>query len=541
MLQTTLALVPDRVYLRYMQLRHYQIKAVEEIRKYYRQGVRKVLLHLATGGGKTATFCDMVELAAANGKRCLVVVRGVKLIEQASERLTREGVKHGILQGQNSRDSFLPVLVCSIDTLYRRREVPDADFIVIDEAHHTGGAGYKWFIDQYPKAYFLPVSATPHLKQGMRHVADAVVYPISIAELISEGFLVSSRTFVGITPKLDGCKINSTGDFDEGELSQIMSTDTMAGDPVKQYRKLAHKKKALLFAVTIEHSKLLVDRFRADGYNIEHIDAKTPQKERNRIINLLRDGHIDIISNVGVLHTGFDLPALECIIIARPTMSYNLHIQILGRGTRPYPGKSHFLVLDCAGNTKRHGFIEDEEICDLEGSKPRQVSTVECQFCKFIYSIKKENCPECGATNEYYVPPEVREAEARRQAEIADVEMVELKKSLMVEAEMTKLIEKAKKKGYKKGWIYMRLADLFGQEVAKKLWESKIKRMKPWPLRDQPTPNSSGQSSTTSTNQGSASSGSTTPGSSERRMVGSSSLEWSDHQTLSGLLDRGSF
>lgn len=475
-----------------------------------------MLLHLATGGGKTLTFCTIIKMSAAKGKRCLVVVRGVKLIEQASERLTREGVEHGILRGSDSRDTYMPVLVCSIDTLFRRKYAPEADLIVIDEAHQTGGAGYAWFLSQYPDAYLLPVSATPHLKKGMKHVADVVVYPTSILKLIEEGYLVESKTFVGVEPDLSDVSIASTGDFKEDELAQKMQETTLLGIPAKKYQELAHKQKALLFAVNVEHSRKLIGQFESLGYKAMHVDAKTPIHKRNEIIDKLRTGEIDVICNVGILHTGFDLPELTCLILARPTMSYNLHIQMLGRGTRPAPGKKYFTVIDCAANTKRHGFIEEEEICNLDGAKLKPPRTTNCHVCSFVYPVRRETCPNCGAENPLYVPP-TRNNEAGRHTETKEAAMVELRRGRVrtgPEAQIDRWVAKAKEKGYKKGWIFNKAKEKYGEAKAKELWNKEVKHLRAWPVKErqgQATRNSSRQSSTSSTSQGSVSSGQTTP------------------------------
>lgn len=534
-----------------MQLRHYQEKAIEEIRKSYQQGYRKVLLHLATGGGKTATFCQMIKMASEKGKRCLVVVRGVKLIEQASERLTRDGVEHGVMQGPKSYGLHLPVVVCSIDTLYRRKEVPDADFIVIDEAHQTGGRGYKWFIDQYPRAYFLPVSATPHLKKGMRHVAEKVVYPISIEQLIEEGYLVGSKTYIGHDPDLSEVNVNSTGEFDETQLAEVMCSAALSGVPSKNYRRLADKKKALVFAVNIAHSRRLAEEFEGEGYRIDHIDAKTPIDKRNEILGKLKNGDLDLVTNVGILHTGFDLPALECIILARPTMSYNLHIQMLGRGTRPAPGKEFFTVIDCAGNTRRHGFIEDEEICEIDGKKLKKGSTVNCECsndhrtdkgeiipekapCTLIYSIDQKVCPACGCENLHYVPKTNPFADSApekvRNTITVESEMEEYKRG--IQSDTDRLIKIAKNQGYKKGWIYNKLREKYGEAEASEVWESRIKRMKVWKLRDQTIQNLSPPSFTSSTSRENASFGQITPGLSKTSKAGSYATAWWARQTL---------
>lgn len=463
-----------------MQPRSYQIDALNAIRSLYIKGIKRVLLHLATGAGKTFTFCTMLKQAYEKGTPSLVVVRGVKLIEQASLRLQAEGVPHGIYQGSNSRGHHHIIQVCSIDTLYRKRIAPPANFVVIDEAHQTAGEGYKWLLQHYAHSFILGVSATPHLQKGLHHIADAVVYPISILELMLAKFLVSPKYYGCDNPDLSGVQIQK-GEFNEKQLEIVMRKNAIKGNIPAHYRKYADGRPTLMYCCTIAHSKLIVAQLKDTGIPALHIDAQSPDHIRQAAIDDLTAGRIKILSNVGVLTTGFDCPPVSCIILARPTMSYNLHIQIIGRGTRPYPGKDDFIVLDHAGNCLRHGPIEDEQPASLDarpkkqGPPPAERMTV-CHACDFMYNPSCNACPACGREN-----PNAPD----RNPKIEDGNLIELF-SENVDRYFNRLKLIAKQRSYKKWWIMHQLTTKFGEELAQK-YQQKIYKMHQWPITPIPS------------------------------------------------------
>lgn len=474
-------------------LRDYQTEALDQVRAHYRAGRRRVLLHLATGGGKTATFCELLKKAYEKSTPSLVAVRGRKLIDQASARLEREGVPHGIIMSGRDMGHHELVRVCSIDTLYRRRIAPPADFIVIDEAHQTGGEGYRWFLDQYPEAFLLPVTATPHLKRGLRHVADEVVYPISASELTARGFLVPLRYFAPETPNLED--ISTSGDDYNGkELGEKMRETALSGGIVTHYQRLAAGKRALLFAVDVAHSRQLLGQLQAAGIPAAHVDANTPDAERAAAIARLERGEIKVLSNVGVLTTGVDIPACEAIIMARPTKSYNLWIQMIGRATRPCASiaKTQALILDHAGNVAAHGFLEHERPCMLDGAQklsPPPVS--QCGACCAWFpptdAVKrdgKRHCPACGAE----LVAEERDAARRTEVDEAK-ELIEYLAEPW-ENELNQLIATAIKRNMKKGFVWHKIQEKYGDEIGKKAWQ-RLRKMPEWFNEEKRTQSSS--------------------------------------------------
>lgn len=467
-------------------LRPYQQDALDQIRDHFLNGHKKVLLHLATGGGKTLIFCNILKAAKEKGTKAMMVVRGRKLIQQASMRLDREGVDHGVIMAGHWRNRPNQLVqLASIDTLYARRDkiqIPDCSLLVLDEAHFAIGDSFLWLINRLPNAYFLPVTATPHVKEGLRHIADTVVYPISIRELIAQKFLVAPKYFIPTKVNLADVKVdNRTGDYIVSQLSTAMENPTLYGDMVDSYTKHALNQPALIFCVSVAHSKAVAELFNQRGITAEHVDANCTDKERNDAIGRLESGATRIITNVGILTTGVDIPCVRCIILARPTKSYNLYIQILGRGTRPYPGKNEFVVLDHANAVEEHGFIENERECDLDGkitiNRNLGIAVCVCKQCFFAFDptgstpFEPRNyiCPECSHDN---TPPrrEISERVVDTSYVMKAVEVARIEET-PIQFEIRKLTRQSFDKGYKPGWVYHKIREKHGEHEAKRYFQ----------------------------------------------------------------------
>lgn len=446
------------------ELRPYQTQALNEIRSNYARGTKKVLLHLATGAGKTVIFCQVLKGAHQKGKHAIMVVRGRKLVDQASKRLDKEGVPHGVFMANHKRWApKLPIQVCSIDTLVSRGTKPKADIIVIDEAHYATSPSYKEFLRYYTDAFVLPVTATPYTDKGLRHVADTIVKPITVKELIAQGFLVPPKYYSRSLPNLKGVKTSNGKDgkdYVQSELSAVMEDNTLVGDIATHWLEKAKGRPTIAFCVGVSHSKKLTSYLQERGIRAEHVDASFTDEQRENMIKRLEAGEIDIICNCGILCTGVDIPSLSCIILARPTKSLNLHIQQLGRGTRPFENKDNFIVLDHAGNIHRHGFITDEHEANLdeetEKKKKKSRVTKTCEVCYCVF--EGSECPECGNTNEKSV----------RSYTAVDGNLEELKPEDLdpIKLRIEELKKVQKDRGYKRGWIYFRIREEFGEDAA---------------------------------------------------------------------------
>jgi superfamily II DNA or RNA helicase len=142
-------------------------------------------------------------------------------------------------------------------------------------------------------------------------------------------------------------------------LAERVDRAELVGDIVSHWHRLADRRKTVVFATNVAHSIHLAEEFAKSGTKAAHIDGSTPKDERDQILQRLSGGEIEIVVNCMVLTEGWDQPDVGCIVLARPTKSMGLYRQMVGRGLRPFAGKDHCLVLDHAGATLHHGFVED--------------------------------------------------------------------------------------------------------------------------------------------------------------------------------------
>lgn len=399
-----------------------------------------------------------------------MVVRGRSLVDNASQRLFLEGIDHGCLQaGHWNYKPQHPLQICSIDTLYRRKLIPTADLVVIDEAHYAVSNSFKWLVAQYPNAFILGVTATPHVKTGLRHIADHIVYPITISELITQGYLVGPRYFVPSRVDLSEVRTDKrTGDYNLADLSKAYEDQVkIFGDVVGAYKKHLNGAPSLLFAINKEHSRHLCELFLKEGFNAVHVEDSTPMSERQEVMRKLETGEINVVCNVGIFCVGVDIPCVRGIISVRPTQSYNLYVQQMGRGTRPYPGKEHFIILDHANNIEKHGFIEYEKDCDLDGKEVKRLGLPQPIICEQCFGASLEKiCPHCGHCNQRVAA----ERESNMTIDITKV-LLEVKADDQFQNDLDQLIERANRRQYKPGFVFHKIKEKYGDVQAKKHWK----------------------------------------------------------------------
>lgn len=444
-------------------LRPYQESSLTEISQHFRQGRKKVLLWLATGGGKTVVFCEMIKRAHERGLNTVVIVRGRQLVKQASDRLFREKVNHGVYMAGhwNYRPNF-PHQVASVDTLIARGDRPKADLVIVDEAHMATSKEYRRVLEYYSNAFIVAVTATPYVKGGLRHIADAIVHPVSMLQLVEQGYLAPFRYFSPSEPDLTGVKVSSmTKDYVTDQLEGAMCQGQLTGKIIDHWKQIASDCPTLCFAVNVRHSKFLVDKFLEAGVAAEHCDADTPDEERQQIIERLRSGRTKVVCNVGVLSTGVDIPCLRALIMARPTKSRNLFIQQAGRGTRTFEGKSNCILLDHAGNIGRHGLPSDEIGVDLDGKEKSESVRMESKICKACFAVYRGKlCPECGIEAPPAPTPLLEESEEKLR-ELTGIEQDPVLRT------MNQLKREAREKGRKAAWVYYKLTDIFGLDACR--------------------------------------------------------------------------
>lgn len=362
-------------------LRPYQAKADEQITDAWRSGKKRVLLQLPTGGGKTIMFNHRAAIAAKKGHRVLIIADRRELIQQAWNRLWHaSGLHAGIIMARHPAVYQLPVQIASIQTLNRRNFPQDISIVIIDEARGSVADSYKPVFENYKDSYFLGVDATPIRTngQGFDHLYDHMVHGPTIKELEAMGSLVPAKPFINPldTRLLDKIKITA-GDYNEKELSAMMSNAQMTADLVASKQKHAAGLKTICFAVSIQHSKLIIEQYKRAGITAVHVDGEMDLDTRARIFKDFKNGKFEVLCNVGIACYGFDEPTIRCVQLARPTKSVALYLQQIGRGTRPLPGKEGYVLLDHANCVIEHGLPNSDRKWSLKGNKknkpkPRQ-------------------------------------------------------------------------------------------------------------------------------------------------------------------------
>jgi DNA repair protein RadD len=387
--------------------RPYQLDAIDEACRH-----RRPLLVAPTGSGKTVIASEIIR--RAENKHVLFLAHRRELNFQARDHLAEFGVNAGVILAGEPLNLMKGVQVASVQTLWSRcvrgnSDLPYADIVFIDEAHHARARTYRKIIESYPDSKIIGMTATPCRRdgRGLGSTFDALVECPQIEELIKLGYLVKTRVYAPSTPDLRGVHTRQ-GDFVETELADRVDRPELIGDIVAHWHRLAAHRKTVVFATSVGHSIHLRDEFIKSGVRAEHIDGATPKDERDEILKRLSAGDLELVTNCMVLTEGWDQPDVACCVLARPTKSMGLFRQMAGRVIRPAPGKTDALILDHAGAIFQHGFIEDPVIWTLRedkkaeapaqiarGLSPSERKLLTCSQCSAIRTAGKP-CPECG-------------------------------------------------------------------------------------------------------------------------------------------------
>lgn len=400
------------------ELRPHQQRAIDMLRHSLVAGHRRPMLQLATGAGKTVIAATITRQARAKDKRVCFIVDALSLIDQTVEAFYAEGVHGiGVIQADHPMtDWSKPVQVASVQTL-RRRGMPRCDLVIVDEAHSQD----EWLksvmtSEEWAKVPFIGLSATPWSK-GLGNFYDDLLIPVSMQELIDAGYLSTFRVFAPAHPDLSGVKTVG-GDYHEGQLAEVMNGEALVADVVRTWAERGEGRPTLCFCVDRAHAKKMQARFNEAGIPAGYIDAFTDREERKRVRADLDAGRIRVVCNVGCLTKGVDW-AIGCIILARPTKSEMLFVQMVGRGLRVNAGLSDCIILDHSDNTLRMGFptdIQHLKLCTAKKGdrKPREESAPlpkECPKCTYLKAPKVHECPACGFKPER--KSDVEEADGR--------------------------------------------------------------------------------------------------------------------------------
>lgn len=450
------------------QLRPHQERAVEMLRDSLRAGHRAPMLAAPCSFGKTTVASYLFQSAQEKGKRCCFIVDRVELIDQASERFYQDGIDHGIIQGDHiMTDYSKPVQVATVQTLARRK-IQEFDFCIIDEAH-TLHETHKEYMRLYSGIPFIGLSATPFAKGLGKHFDDLIV-PITTRELMDQGYLCQYDAYAPSDPDLAGVKIKR-GDYDPKQLSDAVDKPKLVGDIIDTHQQLAKGRPTVVFAVDIKHSQHICKEFQKKGIKAVHVDAYTDKDTRKLINESFKAGNIDVLSCVAIFEKGWDAPIASCLIQAAPTKSIMRYVQQVGRILRTHPEKDKAIILDHAGNTMRHGWVEDitpNSLCT--GEKEQREEVIKREKKK----AEPTTCGKCGMVKESFICPACgHKPEYARNVELIDGELEKKSKKKVYNKEeksrwYAMFLHYARAKGMKDGWAYYQTIQKCGSFIRDK-------------------------------------------------------------------------
>lgn len=448
-------------------LRDYQDALVAGARAAIDAGTRRILVQSPAGSGKTVTASFMVAGIVNRGRRVMFAVHREELAKQASKTFRAFGIHHGYVMSSMSMDTRLLAHVAMIDTLRNRLgKVIRPDVLIVDEAHHAVSPTWRKIIDLWAEqgTLIIGLSATPIRLDGrpLAGLFDTMVLGPTVKHLISIGAL-SDYTYFAPPSLLDLAKVKTRmGDYAQDQLAEASDKPAIIGDAVEHYKRLLGGKRAIGFAVNIEHSKHIASMFNSAGVPAAHVDGETPAGERAATIESFARGDIKVMSNVSLFGEGFDVPSCEGVLMLRATQSLSLHIQICGRAMRPHAAKDKAVLLDHVGNFLRHGLPDDDREWSLEGKKKKaggkaaaeeSVALKQCPTCYRVHEPAPA-CPFCGHV--YEAPRrEMEQVDGELKAITAEDKAL-LQRQMKIEVAKARTVEElqaiAQARGYKPGW-----------------------------------------------------------------------------------------
>lgn len=422
-------------------LRHYQDDIKYRINSaWYEYGHSNVIGVMPTGAGKTKTF---TKINKDFGGYAFEIAHRSELVAQIAMAAAEDETYHRIVAppkirnliiaqqvkelGRHFVDNQAPLCIAGVDTLLRRTDelrgiLPQIQQWTIDEAHHVL-AENKWgkAVRLFPNALRgLGVTATPiradgkslHAEQG--GVFTEIVQGVDMRWLMEQGYLCRYKVIdPGESFRMTDDDMTSSGDYSKKKQKKKSESSGIVGDVVKTYLMHTPGKRAICFALDVSEAEQIAANFRANGVRAVALDGTTNDDVRNDAVEKFKRGDLDVLVNVDLFGEGFDVPAVEVVIMARATMSFGLFVQMIGRALRPLPGKEFGIIIDHVGNVRRmakiYGLPDTPRIWQLlldnPGKKhvrdPDLIPMTVCEGCGIPFENTTRLCPYCG---HYHIP-----------------------------------------------------------------------------------------------------------------------------------------
>lgn len=405
-----------------MELRPYQQEAKDSIFEQW-ESVDKTLLVLPTGCGKTIVFAKVAEECVRRGKRVLIMAHRGELLEQASDKIYKTtGLRCAVEKAEETcLGSWFRIVVGSVQSLQREKRLsrfPDDyfDAIIIDEAHHCISDGYQKVLKYFSDAKVLGVTATPDRgdMQNLGQYFETLAYEYTLPKAIREGYLSPIKALT-IPLKLDLSGVGiQAGDFKSGEIATAL--DPYLEQIVDEMENYCKDRKTVVFLPLIKTSQKFRDILNAHGFQAAEVNGNSD--DRAEILEAFDRGDYNVLCNSMLLTEGWDCPSVDCIIVLRPTKVRSLYSQMVGRGTRLYPGKTHLLLLDFLWHTERHELCHPANlICDNEEVAQKMTENMEeAAGCPVdIEEAEKQASEDVVAQREEALAKKLSEMKRRKQ------------------------------------------------------------------------------------------------------------------------------
>jgi superfamily II DNA or RNA helicase len=391
-----------------MELRPYQIDLINNAAKLIGSGKQKIVVQLATGGGKTFTFSGLIDryLKRNQDKSVLILVHREELLTQTRKTLFAGNgiIAQEIVSGMKTIPKA-KVYVGMVESVNRKLQknqncIPNVGLLIIDEVHINS---FRKIHEYFPSSIYIGFTATPvsaSKKDPIKNHFEDIVCGVDIPDLINLGSLVQCHTYSPKNVNTSSFKVRM-GEFDEAQMGEEFSKAKHVQNTLNAYKKLADGTKTIIFNCNINHSKLVADAFTEAGYDVRHLDGTSV--DRRIIFQWFKETPGAILCNCNVATTGFDEPSVQTVIMNRATLSLPLWLQCTGRGARPYTDKDYFTIIDMGSNATMHGdwcdqrdwykmFHEPPKAKDKLGVAPIK----ECPKCEAIIPAQARECKVCG-------------------------------------------------------------------------------------------------------------------------------------------------
>ncbi|WOI58635.1 DEAD/DEAH box helicase [Streptomyces fradiae] len=376
--------------------RPYQLDAITALRKGWEAGTNRLAIVLPTGAGKTVVFSHLAHqmLDSLGGRRVLVIAHREELIEQAAAKLLAVDptLRVGIVKARRDDHQDADVIVASIQTLAvekRRQAIRDIGLVIVDECHHAAARSYMEVLQHFGAWDGVPVAGftatMTRTDGGLAEVWQDVVFRLDILDMISDGYLCDVRGKRITVDTLDLDKVRTRGgDLVDGQLGQALEDSGALEAIAKAYTEHAADRPGVVFTPTVATAQGAADALRAAGITAAPVWGDMGRDERRATLARYEAGDVQVLTNCMVLTEGFDAPHTSCVVIARPTKSAGLYVQMAGRALRPAPGKRDALLLDVMGASSRHRLasmvdLTAREVGDIEEKTLRQAAEAAAQ------------------------------------------------------------------------------------------------------------------------------------------------------------------